>query len=291
MTDSFTLRLWNMYTWHLQITCTPWYHLHFFQYFCHNSRSNSLWNMSNLSPIRHNKEETLISWEILQRTMPWQNQEALTCIGAVSCGYDTCFVVKTCDGLCHFIFSLIVFGYHYTEKLTRSTLALKLSVSPPYYPWVTAKCIVTNCDHTCRGREASLWPSWWSNFRIKIYTGKCYITEFEWTNGQTNPFVVPYWQMMDDNIKKWTSGAFNPLSWKTQRVHIKAISGWAFSTEQSLNGQTGRQTLLWYLTDKWWRITLKRKHAEHLNQLNWKTQRVHIKPPSTPSSTKGMWSP
>ena len=26
----------------------------------------------------------------------------------------------------------------YTQKLTRSTLALKLSVSPPYYPWVTA---------------------------------------------------------------------------------------------------------------------------------------------------------
>ena len=25
----------------------------------------------------------------------------------------------------------------FTQKLTRSTLALKLSVSPPYYPWVT----------------------------------------------------------------------------------------------------------------------------------------------------------
>ncbi len=43
-------------------------------------------------------------------------------------------------------FPLMVLGYHsgspqsldYTQKLTRSTLALKLSVSPPYYPWVTA---------------------------------------------------------------------------------------------------------------------------------------------------------
>ncbi len=25
---------------------------------------------------------------------------------AVSCGYGTCFAVKTCDGLCHFIFSI-----------------------------------------------------------------------------------------------------------------------------------------------------------------------------------------
>ena len=25
---------------------------------------------------------------------------------AVSCGYDTCFAVKSCDGLCHFIFSI-----------------------------------------------------------------------------------------------------------------------------------------------------------------------------------------
>ncbi len=36
-------------------------------------------------------------------------------IVAVSCGYDTCFAVKTCDGLCHFIFSIdrvgIPFGF------------------------------------------------------------------------------------------------------------------------------------------------------------------------------------
>ncbi len=25
---------------------------------------------------------------------------------AVSCGYDTCFAVKTCDGLCHIKFSI-----------------------------------------------------------------------------------------------------------------------------------------------------------------------------------------
>ena len=48
-------------------------------------------------------------------------KDTIYCIPvAVSCGYDTCFAVKTCDGL------------------TRSTLALKLSVSPPYYPSETA---------------------------------------------------------------------------------------------------------------------------------------------------------
>ena len=31
--------------------------------------------------------------------------------------------------------------------------------------------------------------------------------------------------------------------------------------KQSLNGQTDRQTLLWYLTGTWWRITLKRKQV------------------------------
>ena len=68
----------------------------------------------------------------------------LTCIMvkdvAVSCGYSTCFAVRTCDGLYHFIFSIDRVGIplDYTQKLTRSTLTLKLSVSPPYYPWVTA---------------------------------------------------------------------------------------------------------------------------------------------------------
>ena len=43
-------------------------------------------------------------------------------------------------------FPLIVLGYHldYTQKLTRSTSALKLSVSPTFYPWVTATCPVSN---------------------------------------------------------------------------------------------------------------------------------------------------
>ncbi len=39
----------------------------------------------------------------------------INCIVAVSCGYDTCFAVKTCDGLYHFIFSIdrvgIPFGF------------------------------------------------------------------------------------------------------------------------------------------------------------------------------------
>ena len=47
-------------------------------------------------------------------------------------------------------FPLIVLGYPLDCKeiwhiiLTRSTLALKLSVSPPYYPWVTATPRVWN---------------------------------------------------------------------------------------------------------------------------------------------------
>ncbi len=34
----------------------------------------------------------------------------------------------------------------YTKKLTRSPLALKLSVSPPYYPWVTATKAIFQTD-------------------------------------------------------------------------------------------------------------------------------------------------
>ncbi len=50
-------------------------------------------------------------------------------------------------------FPLIVLGYHYTQKLTRSTLALELSGSPPYYPWVTATttfCFKAASRHTSR---------------------------------------------------------------------------------------------------------------------------------------------
>ncbi len=73
-------------------------------------------------------------------------------IVAVSCGYGTCFAVM---GYATSYFPLIMFGYHSdsnrsygTQKLTRSTLALKLSVSPPYYPWVTAAQIMhTYHDH------------------------------------------------------------------------------------------------------------------------------------------------
>ncbi len=52
---------------------------------------------------------------------------------AVSCGYSTCFAVSACDGLCQLTKIM-----YYTQKSTRSTLALNPSVSPPFYPWVTA---------------------------------------------------------------------------------------------------------------------------------------------------------
>ncbi len=54
---------------------------------------------------------------------------------AVSCGYSTCFAVSACDGLCHLT---KIMDRVETQKSTRSTLALKPSVSPPFYPWVTA---------------------------------------------------------------------------------------------------------------------------------------------------------
>ncbi len=63
---------------------------------------------------------------------------------AVSCGYGTCFAVRTCDGLYHFIFSIDCVGIP-TQKSTRSTLALKPSVTSPYYPWLT----VTTRSHLC----------------------------------------------------------------------------------------------------------------------------------------------
>ncbi len=54
-------------------------------------------------------------------------------------------IVFLCYQGCHFIFSInrvgIPFGFQwvdYTQKLTITTLALKLSVSVIFYPWVTA---------------------------------------------------------------------------------------------------------------------------------------------------------
>ena len=64
---------------------------------------------------------------------------------AVSCGYDTCFAVKACDGLCHLTKIMDRVGtplIDYTQKSTRSTLALKLGVAPPIYPWVTATLVL-----------------------------------------------------------------------------------------------------------------------------------------------------
>ncbi len=54
---------------------------------------------------------------------------------AVSCGYDTWFAVRLVMDYTasHFTWSL-----DYTQKLTKSTLAVKLSVSAIIYPWWTA---------------------------------------------------------------------------------------------------------------------------------------------------------
>ena len=40
----------------------------------------------------------------------------------------------------------------YTQKSTRSTLALKPSVSPPFYPWVTATRVLWN-NNDCEGSQ------------------------------------------------------------------------------------------------------------------------------------------
>ncbi len=71
---------------------------------------------------------------------------------AVSCGYSTCFAISACDGLCHLTKvhpSGSVSGspqsLDYTQKSTKSTLALKLNVSRPFYPWVTATMGSADC--------------------------------------------------------------------------------------------------------------------------------------------------
>ncbi len=77
----------------------------------------------------------LKTWNSKETRMA-HNHVLLLKYDAVSCGYNTCFAVSACDGLCHL--TRVLDGVDYTQKSTRSTLAMKLSVSTPVYPWVTA---------------------------------------------------------------------------------------------------------------------------------------------------------
>ncbi len=49
-------------------------------------------------------------------------------IVAVSCGYDTCFAVKTCDGLYHFIFSIDRVGIPFRVRLYSEIDQIHLSI-------------------------------------------------------------------------------------------------------------------------------------------------------------------
>ncbi len=121
--------------------------------------------------------------------VPWQESQAVVClqlpkcqwmsktlqalipIVAVSCGYGTCFAVKTCDGLCHFILRNRPYpSWHclcplssrdWPLGLVTEKWALGLVISPAmYYPWVTATpicgwlMVISTCVTLsgCRGR-------------------------------------------------------------------------------------------------------------------------------------------
>ncbi len=54
-------------------------------------------------------------------------------------------LLRSAVGMAHVLQSGLVMGYttsYYTQKSTISTLALKPSVSPPFYPWVTATTLL-----------------------------------------------------------------------------------------------------------------------------------------------------
>ncbi len=58
---------------------------------------------------------------------------------AVSCGYDTWFAVRLVMDYTTSHFTWSILGYLLdTQKLTKFTLAVKLSVSAILYPWWTA---------------------------------------------------------------------------------------------------------------------------------------------------------
>ncbi len=94
---------------------------------------------------------------------PVQTGELGQIVG-VSCGDSTCFAVSACDGLCHLtkIMDRVETPLDYTQKSTRSTSALKPSVSPSFYPRVTAtllKVRLKDCHITQRyGDSLSVIP-------------------------------------------------------------------------------------------------------------------------------------
>ncbi len=79
----------------------------------------------------------------------------------VSCGYSTCFHKGYNPGVPFRVRKERVeqkIGCEpYTQKLTRSTLALKLSVSPPYYPWVTATAYLKTQQKLPKGSSNNLY--------------------------------------------------------------------------------------------------------------------------------------
>ncbi len=68
-------------------------------------------------------------------------QIILVKIVAISCGYSTCFAVRTCDGLCHLIFSMdrvgIPFGFQaIIWTFVRHTVSRCLTFPAPKVTWL-----------------------------------------------------------------------------------------------------------------------------------------------------------
>ncbi len=76
---------------------------------------------------------------------------------AVSCGYDTCFAVRTCDGLYHFIFSIDRVGIPFGFQTIIWTFARHLVSRCLYFPldqshwWGTFQFLPTGLHGLCFG--------------------------------------------------------------------------------------------------------------------------------------------
>ncbi len=141
--NSFTFGFWSKI---LRNIAIPWLAMSDSRNF-HVSLMSTFWfSVSRFRVRRVGRERVCRIFEWQKQsigTTQWKNgfndncsscQYILFRCVAVSCGYGTCFAISACDGPCHL--------KKVTQKLTRSTLALKASVTPPPYPRVTApRCI------------------------------------------------------------------------------------------------------------------------------------------------------
>ncbi len=132
--------------------------------------------------FRERKKSGNVKWVFQQcssRIQANNSKSRMSLDVAVSCGYGTCFVVKTCDGLYHFIFSIdhvgIPFGFqHIVWTFVRHTASrclifpvLRVMLSGLYseidkiHLSIEAQCVTTllpqgDC-HTRSNESLTLW--------------------------------------------------------------------------------------------------------------------------------------